>query len=336
MSKLEKKEFCAFHYKTKSDGTCSRCGLSICQLDQDYNENVERICPLCANSVKNKGKMRLINMLVWTLILAFPVLWITTDIDFYYLMFGVIAFFGLLNYVLKPLMLKVNFSGLEKNEMILPLLQYFEATGNEDYYDYFIKYLSKLSNDTLQEMKPYLLRYLVPAIIFNYTKLPEDWDAKLLTSLNYTEKEFAKLIITDYRNLVLRIAVNHCEPEVSKFILYLGKVTGDEEFIKEYIREITSDEIMDLEEKEIKSLYNKLLEELFVYEKTFYELCDKYELNKEKERIQELLSIYDPPAVPNSMLEAMLPQEQIDLKRKQQELGTNSEMNLELDVEQPD
>ena len=66
----ERTEICAFHYENQSDGECSNCGLSMCNLDQEYDVSANRLCQLCHNITKAKPILRYIQIGLWGIVIA--------------------------------------------------------------------------------------------------------------------------------------------------------------------------------------------------------------------------------------------------------------------------
>ncbi|MHA1221752.1 MAG: hypothetical protein ACTSSG_06450 [Candidatus Heimdallarchaeaceae archaeon] len=324
MSKLDDSEFCAFHYTNPSDGQCSLCGLPICNLDQLYGPNAERICQLCFNISQSKQKVKYMQFgmyaAVFGLIAIFFFVFRSLGINTIYAFFPVILML-VAPYLLRPLIMKFYFKDLSPKESVLPILKYFEASGNEQHYSMFLKFLEKLTDEEKEEIKEPLFKYLVPALAFNFSKMPSDWEEKLVEELNMTKEEFIEFLISKNRKVLIQTAVHAAQPNISQFLFYLSESADDTDLLKEYIQEITSEEILSLEDSELNTIYSKMLEDLYLYEEDFFAICDKLNLKKEKELISQLLSKYEPPPVPKNQIEAVMTAEQLREKRRREKEG---------------
>ncbi len=315
MSKTANEEICAFHYHNKSTLKCALCGLPICDSEEDFTIDGKKICALCSNSPKASKFRKYIQL--GTLLITLPsvilIFWLVPSENSYQLW----AFLALVPIMIglliggNRLLTRIAYKGLEKHQMILPLIRYFEASGNDQFYKIFVKNLKKLSDEELEEMRKPLYEYLIPAIIFNYSKLHENWKEDLLKYLKLDEIAFAKIFAEVFKTLLINIAVHDAKADLSKFIFYLGEITENDEIIRDYIKAISSNDIKNLKDDLLKRDYDMLLEELFLYEEIFYSVCDRLNLQKEKEALAALLKRYEPPTVPKSAVDA------IKLKRDQ-------------------
>lgn len=322
MSETANEEICAFHYHNKSTVQCALCGLPICDSEEAITAEGKGICALCDNSPKASKFRKYIQM--GTLLITLPsvilIFWLVPSENSYQLW----AFLGLIPIMIglliggNRLLSRIAYKGLEKHQMILPLIRYFEASGNDQFYKIFLKNLKKLSDEELEKIRQRLFDYLVPAILFNYSKLHENWKEDLLKYLKLDEIAFAKIFTDDFKTLLINIAVHDAKADLSKFIFYLGEITENDEIIRDYIKTITSDDIKNLKDDQLKKDYDMLLEELFLYEELFYSVCDKLNLQKEKEALTALLKRYEPPPVPKSAMDAIkLQKDQVlEMQRK--------------------
>ncbi|MCK5409445.1 MAG: hypothetical protein KAJ30_04200 [Candidatus Heimdallarchaeota archaeon] len=333
MSKTANEEICAFHYHNKSTLQCSLCGLPICDSEEDLTIDGKKICALCSNSPKASKFRKYIQL--GTLLITLPsvilIFWLVPSENSYQLW----AFLTLIPVMIglliggNRLLTRIAYKGLEKHQMILPLIRYFEASGNDQFYKIFLKNLKKLSADELEEVRKPLYEFLIPAILFNYSKLQENWKEDLLKYLELDEIAFAKIFTDDFKTLLINIAVHDAKAELSKFIFYLGEITENDDIIHLYIKAITSDDIKNLKDEQLKKDYDMLLEELYLYEEIFYSVCDRLNLQKEKEALAALLKRYEPPAVPKSAIDAIKQQKDQILQMQRKGL-VSSEGDFEL------
>lgn len=329
MSKTANEEICAFHYHNKSTMQCSLCGLPICYSEEVITAEGKQICSLCFNSPKASKFRKYIQLatLVITLPSVILIFWLVPSENSYQLF----AFLGLIPIMIglliggNRLLTRVAYKGLSKQQMILPLIRYFEASGNDQFYKLFLKNLKKLSEEELEEIRKPLYDYLVPAILFNYSKLSESWQEDLIKYLKIEEIVLAKIFADDFKTLLLNIAVHDAKADLSKFIFYLGKITENDEITIEYIKAIASDDIKNLKDDLLKKDYDMLLEELFLYEEVFYSVCDRLNLQKEKEALTALLARYEPPPVPKSAMDAIKQQKDQVLQMQRKGLVSSKE-----------
>jgi hypothetical protein len=231
-------------------------------------------------------------------------------------------------YALRPVIMRLYFRDLEPSQSVLPIIRYFEASGNQDHYKLFMKMIEKLSEEEMAEIKDKLFDYLVPALAFNYSKLPEEWDNELVEKLEMSKEEFIGILTTNYRKTLIQTAVHNPQENFSQFLIYLSENANDKDLLKEYIYEITSEDVISSTDEELNSIYNKLLEELYLYEEQFNEICDELKLTKQKDLIAQLLVRYVPPPVPKNQIEAVLTTEQlIEKRRKENEISSESASN---------
>ena len=127
-----------------------------------------------------------------------------------------------------------------------------------------------------------------------------------------------KLLTQDYRTVLIQTSVHNAQVNMSLFIFYLSDLASDKDLIKEYITEMTSPEIMKLNEEEVNVIYKSLLEDLYLYEERFLDLCDELGLEKQRDLLVQLIGRYDPPPVPKNQLEAVMTIEQLREKRKKE------------------
>ncbi|MHA1952954.1 MAG: hypothetical protein ACXAAM_03785 [Candidatus Heimdallarchaeaceae archaeon] len=318
MVEKDRTEFCAFHYTNETDGKCSLCGLTICNLDQQYNTAADRICQLCFNISRARKITKYFQFGLWGIAIAiFIIIW---------QVMGALNFFAMIPlllvlvfpYLIRPLIMKLYFRELEPKESVLPIIRYFEASGNQDHYKLFMKMINKITEEEMSDIKIKLFDYLVPALAFNYAKLPEDWDTDLVEKLKMSKDEFVEVLLSDYRKTLIQTAVHNPQENFSQFLLYLSESAQDKDLLKEYINEITSNDVISSTDEELNSIYNKLLEELYLYEEKFNEICDELNLTKQKDLIAQLLQRYEPPPVPKNQIEAVLTIEQLREKRRKE------------------
>ncbi|MHA1400408.1 MAG: hypothetical protein ACTSQE_08670 [Candidatus Heimdallarchaeaceae archaeon] len=311
---------CVFHYKNEAKEKCSECNLPICDLDQMYNFKQERICPICANRYNAKKILRLFNYgLYGIIIIASVLILVVFKLGFSYLLVPMLLLL-VAPYIFRPFLLRYYFRGLEPTQVVLPLLKYYEVSSNFEYFQMFLQKVEALSPEELDSMKDVILQHLIPALAFNFSKLPENWEDIIVEKLNLTKEEFNKILITKYRKVMIQTAVHAAQPNISKFMFYLAEETEDKDFLKEYIQEICSDELLELDDKELNSIYKDLLEELYLFEDDFYSICDELNLKEEKEKLKRLAERFVPPPVPRNQIEAVLPPEQLQKKREMEEL----------------
>ncbi len=328
MSETANEEICAFHYHNKSTVQCALCGLPICDSDEAITAEGRKICALCFNSPKATKFRKYIQIVTMVTTIASAILIFTLPaLDG----FEIWAFLLLIPVMIglliggNKLLTSIAYKGLEKKQMILPLVRYFEASGNDQFYKIFFKNLKKLSDEDLEEIRKSLYDYLVPAIVFNYSKLAETWQEDLLKYLKIDEVSLAKIFTTDFRTLLINIAVHDAKPELSKFIFYLGEITEDDDIIHSYIKEIVSDDIKNLKDEQLRKDYDQLLEELYLYDELFYSVCDRLNLQKEKKSLTALIKRYDPPPVPKSAVDALKQQKDQVLQMQRQGLVSSKE-----------
>ena len=322
MVEAEREEFCAFHYTNTSDGKCSTCGLTICNLDQHYGVSADRICQLCFNITKARKIVRYVQIGIWVVIIALVItLWqVLPEGNFIYALLPVVLIL-FVPYILRPLIFRLYFTDLLPKESILPILRYFEASGNNEHYKIFMKLLKKISEEELEELRPALYSYLIPALAFNFSRLPDEWEEEMVTNLRVSKEDFVQVFTKDYRKILIQTSVHNAQENLSQFLIYLSKTADDKELLKEYITEITSDEIMALSENDLNTIYGKLLEDVFLFEEQFYEICDELKLEKEKVLLAQLLTRYEPPPVPKNQIEAVMTPTQLREKRKKEREG---------------
>ena len=319
MVEAEREEFCAFHYTNPSDGKCSTCGLTICNLDQHFGVSADRICQLCYNITKARKIVRYIQIGIWVVIIALVItLWRLLGSDNLIYAFLPIILILFVPYILRPLIFKLYFTDLLPKESVLPILRYFEASGNNEHYKIFTKLLKKLEEEDLEEIKPSLYSYLIPALAFNFSRLPENWEDEMITNLRISKEEFVQIFTQDYRKILIQTSVHNAQENLSQFLIYLSKTANDKDLLKEYITEITSAEIMALSKDDLNAIYGKLLEDVFLFEEQFYEICDELNLEKEKALLSQLLSRYEPPPVPKNQIEAVMTIAQLREKRRKE------------------
>jgi hypothetical protein len=107
-------------------------------------------------------------------------------------------------------------------------------------------------------------------------------------------------------------------------MFYLSEAASDKDLIKEYISEITSENVMKLDEEEVNIIYKSLLEDLYLYEDQFLDFCDELGLTKQKDLLVQLIARYDPPPVPKNQIEAVMTIEQLREKRKKEQEEADS------------
>ncbi|NPD88446.1 MAG: hypothetical protein HGN29_06965 [Asgard group archaeon] len=318
MIEKDRAEFCAFHYTNETDGKCTLCGLTLCNLDQQYNIAAERICQLCYNISRARKLIKYFQFGLWGIAIAiFIIIWqVTDELNLFALipLLLVLVF----PYLMRPLIMKLYFRELSPKESVLPIIRYFEASGNQDHYKIFMKILSKLPEEEKSEIKTKLFDYLVPALAFNYAKLPEEWDTELVEKLKMSKDEFVGILLSEYRKTLIQTAVHNPQENFSKFLIYLSEKAQDKDLLKEYINEITSKDVISSTDEELNTIYNKLLEELYLYEEKFNEICDELKLTKQKDLIAQLLERYEPPPVPKNQIEAVLTIDQLKEKRRKE------------------
>ena len=322
MVELDRGNYCAFHSENASDGECSNCGLSICNLDQEYDVQANRLCQLCSNITKAKPRVRYIQIGLWVVVIALVVvIWsILGREGLWYALIPLLLIF-IVPYFLRPYIMKLYFKNLEPKESILPILRYFEASGNDEHFKLALKFLKNMTEDEIKSMEDRLYEYLVPALSYNFSKLPEDWEEKITEELKISQEEFKEILTHKYRDILLQTAVHSAQPNISLFIFNISDEANDEKLVVDYIKEITSPEIMQLDDDTLNSIYKKLLEDLYLYEDKFYEYCDKLDLDKEKMLLEQLIKRFIPPPVPKNQLEAVMTTEQLIEKRKKEEIS---------------
>lgn len=218
-------------------------------------------------------------------------------------------------YIFRPYLLKLYFKDLEPQQVVIPLLKYFEISGNIQYYNLFLKNIKAIPEEDLTKHREVIIKHTIPAIAFNFSKLDENWEDELSDALKIEKGEFREYLTKKYKKIIIQTAVHGTQPNISKFMFFIAEETKDDDFLKEYIQEICSDEIAKLSDKELNTIYKDLLEELYLFEEQFYEICDKLKLTEEKEKIQNLVKRFVPPPVPKNQIEALLPPEQLIQKR---------------------
>ena len=320
MAEIKKEEFCAFHYTNNSDGNCVQCGLALCSLDQLYNASAERICQICVNITRAKKIVRYIQIGSYAITFGlFFLIWQLTGSLWYGLLPLVLVF--LTPYLLRPLITRLYFRNLKPIEGVLPVIRYFEVSGSDDYYKILLKTVAKLTDEELELLKPQMFEYLVPTLAFNFAKLPEDWEEELVKKLRMTREQFAEILTQDYRKILIQTAVHNPQENMSSFIIYLSEMGQDKDILKEYIYEITSPDVLSSSDEELNKIYDKLLEDLYLFEEKFYEICDELKLDKQKLLIKQLIDRYEPPPVPKNQIEAVMTIEQLREKRRQEKEG---------------
>lgn len=333
MVEIERDDYCAFHFSNRSDGKCASCGLPICVLDQSISLTGEKTCQLCQNITKTKKISRYfqIGMLVVVVGLVFLVWQLTKGLENggYYIFIPLVLMF-IFPYFIRPYLMKLYFKGIEPKESVLPILRYFEASGSQNHFKLFNKFLKKLTEEEIAEMRKPLFSYLIPAIAFNFSKLPVEWETELVENLKISFEDFAREITENYRTIIIQSAVHSSHSNISEFIFYISEVAESKEFLKDYIIAITSSEIISLGDEELQTIYGKLLEDLYLYEEKFAKICDELGLKKEKAKIQSLLARYEPPPVPKTRVEAVMKPEQLREKRRKEQM-----QNVELTYTEP-
>ena len=93
-------------------------------------------------------------------------------------------------------------------------------------------------------------------------------------------EEFVDLLTVEFRAVLIQTAVHNAQPNISMFIFYLSETANDTDLLKEYIMEITSPNVMTLNTEEVNKIYQKLLEDLYLYEDKFYAVCEELGLIK--------------------------------------------------------
>ena len=192
-------------------------------------------------------------------------------------------------YVLRPVLMKLYFRDLKPVESVMPILRYFEGSGNIDHYKLVLKFLKKLTPEELSDIQTKLYDYLIPALAFNYSKLPDDWEEALTERLQISKEDFVNLLTKDYRKELIKTAVHNAQINMSIFLFDLSDIASDKDLIREYIMEITSPNVMKLNEEEVNIIYKNLLEDLFLYEEKFFDLCDELGLTKQKDLLLQLI-----------------------------------------------
>ncbi len=326
MAETSKIDSCAFHYRNEKDGSCAQCGLPMCNLDQNFNVNADRICQLCTNITKAKKNVRYIQIGIWVVIIAAVItLWQLLPQEQFLFAFTPVILMLVTPYILRPIIMKFYFKDLLPKESILPIVRYFEASGNLDHYKLVVKFLDKLEDEELEDIRTPFFDYIVPALAFNYSKLPEGWEKDIVEGLKITEDQFIEILTTNYSKQLIRTAVHSSQANISLFIFYLSEKAENKDLIVDYIKAITSSEIVSSTDEELNTIYNKLLEDVFLYEEQFIEFCDELNLEKEKTILYQLLKRYEPPPVPKNQLEAVLSPAQLREKRKKEELEAPAE-----------
>ncbi|MHA1464081.1 MAG: hypothetical protein ACTSQ2_03190 [Candidatus Heimdallarchaeaceae archaeon] len=329
MSKTAKEEICAFHYNNKSTEQCALCGLPICDSAEATNLEGQKICALCFNSPKASKFRKYVQIGTMVITVTSVVLiFLLVPSENSNQLWAFLALIPLMIGLLiggNRLLTSIAYKGLLKQQMILPLIRYFEASGNEQFYKLFLKNLKKLSDEEIEDIRNPLFDYLVPAILFNYSKLNVGWQDDLLKHLKIDEVALARIFAEDFRTLLINIAVHDAKADLSKFIFYLGDITENDELIITYIKEIASDDIKNLPEDQLRKDYDKLLEDLFLYEDLFYSICDRFNLDKEKEAITALIARYEPPPVPKSTKDAFKQQRDQVLQMQRKGLVSSKE-----------
>ncbi|TFG10280.1 hypothetical protein EU534_01175 [Candidatus Heimdallarchaeota archaeon] len=319
MVELDRSNFCAFHYENSTDGECANCGLNICTLDQDYDAQANRLCKLCYNITKAKPRIRIINYSLWAVVIAAVIIiWVTVENGLWFAMLPLILIL-VVPYLIRPYIMTLYFKDLEPKESILPILRYFEASGNLEHYNLFLKFAKNMTEEEIGSMEEKLYEYLVPSLSFNYSKLPEEWQKDITKNLKITEEQFVEILTKKYRTILLQTAVHNAQPNISQFIFYLSETAEDDKLAADYIKEITSPEILQLNDDELNIIYKKLLEDLYLFDSLFFEYCDKLGLEKEKVLITQLIERFVPPPVPKTQIEAVMTTEQLIEKRKKEE-----------------
>ncbi len=320
MVNIERKEYCAFHFHNTTDGECANCGLAICNLDQHYDVQANRLCQICFNLTRAQKIARYMQFGLWGIIIGLVVmlyLLLRNSGQTFYAFLPVLLLL-VVPYALRPILMKLYFRDLQPIESVLPILRYFEGSGNIDHYKLFMKFLGKLSEEELKDIQKPLYDYLIPALAFNYSKLPEDWEDALTKNLQISKERFVDLLTEDYRQVLIQTSVHNAQTNMSLFIFYLSEIASDMNLIKEYITEMTSPEVMKLNKEEVNIIYKSLLEDLYLYEDRFFNFCDELGLEKQKDLLVQLIERFDPPPVPKNQLEAVMTIEQLREKRKKE------------------
>ncbi|MBY8999791.1 MAG: hypothetical protein KGD64_02655 [Candidatus Heimdallarchaeota archaeon] len=329
MSETATKELCAFHYQKTSTAQCALCGLPICDSEEDLSAEAKQICSLCFNSPRASKFRKYIQLgTMATTIASVILIFLVVPSENSYQLWAFLLLIPLMIGLLiggNKLLTNIAYKGLYKTQMILPLIRYFEASGNAQFYKLFLKNLKKLSDEEIESIRKPLYDYLIPAILFNYSKLDEKWQEDLLKYLQIDEVTLAKLFVEDYRTLLINIAVHDAKADLSQFIFYLGEISKNNDIVHIYLKEITSDDIKNLKDEQLRKDYDKVLEDLFLYEEIFYAKCDELNLQKEKEALIELLKRYEPPPVPKSGMDAIKQQRDQILQMQRQGLVSSKE-----------
>jgi len=321
MVNIERNEFCAFHFHNAKDGECANCGLAICSLDQHYDLQANRLCQICLNLTRAQKIARYLQFSLWGIIIGLVVmlyLLLRNSGQTTFYAFLPVILLLVVPFVLRPLLMKLYFRDLKPIESVLPILRYFEGSGNIDHYKLFMKFLGKLTEEEMKDIQKPLYDYLIPALAFNYSKLPEDWEDSLTKKLQISKENFVELLTKDYRQVLIQTSVHNAQTNMSLFIFYLSEIASDIDLLKEYITEMTSPEIMKLNEEEVNIIYKSLLEDLYLYEDRFLDLCDELGLKKQKDLLVQLIARFDPPPVPKNQIEAVMTIEQLREKRKKE------------------
>jgi hypothetical protein len=272
--------------------------------------------------MKSQARRKYIQYGPWVVVLAAVILiWslVQSDNRLWYAMLPLLLIL-VFPYVLRPILMRMYFENITPKESILPMLRYFEASGNPDHFKFFLKFVKEVPEEELIAMEKKLYEYLVPALAFNFSRLPDDWEEKITSHLKITKEDFETKLIDEYRSVLLQTAVHSAQPNISKFIFNLSERANDEKLIADYIKEITSPEIVTLDDDEINTIYKKLLEDLYLYDELFYDYCDKLGLEKEKALIEQLVARFVPPPVPKNQLEAVMTTEQLIEKREKEKI----------------
>jgi len=335
MVEEDRTEFCAFHYNNETDGKCTLCGLTICNLDQQYNQAAERICQLCFNISRARKIIRYFQFGLWGVAIAiFIVIWqVMESLNWFIAMIPLLLVL-MIPYLLRPVIMRLYFRDLSPQESVLPIIRYFEASGNQDHYKLFMKIFDKIPEDEMSEIRPKLFNYLVPALAFNYGRLPDEWDDDLVEKLKMSKEEFVGVLTGDYRKTLIQTAVHNPQENFSRFIIYLSESDENKDLLKDYINEITSEEVISSTDEELNSIYGKLLEEIYLYEEDFYRICDELGLTKQKDLITQLLQRYEPPPVPKNQIEAVLTIEQLKEKRRRETEETELTTSISTEEQQ--
>ena len=318
MVEIERADYCTFHHENTSNGECVNCGLNICSQDEDYDAQANRLCPLCSNIIKSKPTYKYLRWGMYLVIVAAAVVvYVSTNNLWFAILPLILVPVGQIG--LNKLMIYMYFKDIELKESILPVIRYFEASGEQIHYKLIMRFLEKMTEEDIKSMEDKIYEFLVPAFVLNYSKLPEDWEEKITKNLKISKEDFMKIITQKYRTIFLQIATHSNQQNMSEFVITISEHSGDEQLIADFIKELTSPDVMELDEDELNVNYGKLLGDFYLDEDKFYDYCDKLNLKKEKKLLSQLIGRFEPPPVPRNQLEAVMPTEQLIEKRKKEE-----------------